>query len=219
MEDRLVAALENVSASLDERIGAIENGSVPLLNERLGQLDELNLEVRIGAIESTSVPLLDQVGQIDDRLAKVEDKLKFSCPIQNNKYRLISSVCYYFESQKMNYADAQRNCKRIFGSILVVSGHLFEPFSNEECNRVYHQAKSVLGTGSTDYWLGLDSIGRGSNNFHYASTGTPKNPSLTSGDLDTGDYCATVGSSDGRVQDEPCSNKYYSICETKYFVT
>ena len=67
---------------------------------------------------------------LDDRLEKLENRLKnpvfnFKCPTDKN-YKLINNVCYYFESQKMKYHDAQLNCRLKVGQL---GGHLFEPYT------------------------------------------------------------------------------------------
>ena len=108
---------------------------------------------------------------------------------------MLNKVCYFFDNQARSYLNAQQNCKLIFGS----TGYLFEPFSNEEATTVYNLAKPVLGERhSSYYWIGLDAIGRGANNFHYASNGKPKSQQLTSNDFETADYAATIKSSNGR---------------------
>ena len=124
---------------------------------------------------------------------------------------MLNKVCYFFDNQARSYLNAQQNCKLIFGS----TGYLFEPFSNEEAKKVYDLAKPVLGTSSSYYWIGLDSIGRGANNFHYASNGTPKSQQLISSadDLDSGNYAATISSSDGVLYDETPTSSYYSFCQ------
>jgi len=116
----------------------------------------------------------------------------------------------FFDKQERSYRNAQQNCKLIFGS----TGYLFEPISNDQANLVYHLAKPVLGTSYTsDYWIGLDSIGRGATDFRYASNGKPKSQQLTSSDWNNAGFGATMGSSDGVLQDEQINNIYFSICQ------
>ena len=106
------------------------------------------------------------------------------------------------------------NCRSTFGLL----GYLFEPFSNAEAKKVYNLAYIVLGTGSPDYWIGLDSIGRGENSLHYKSNGSFKSHQLTSTDFDETpeDFVVTIQSSDGVLQDESINDMFYSICQYKF---
>ena len=161
----------------------------------------------------------DQLAEMNTKLGKVENTTLSlakaftdykTCPTGiGSNYVILNKVCYFFDNQQRTYLDAQQNCKLNFGS----TGYLFEPISNEEAKAVYNLAKPVLGSGS--YWIGLDAIGRGANNFQYASNGTPKSQQLISSanDFDTADYAAVIASYDGGLNDEDPSNTYYSVCQ------
>ena len=166
------------------------------------QLVELN--TRLGAVENTTL-------FFKEHFEKFEKAFLRTCPTEDSYYVELNNVCYFFDNQKRTYQNAQQNCRKTFGLL----GYLFEPFSNEEAKKVYDLAKPVLGTLSNYYWIGLDAIGRGARNFHYASNGTPKSQQLISSadDLDTADYAANIASSSGVLYDDPPSNTYYSICQ------
>ena len=69
----------------------------------------------------------DRVDQINNTLVDLlkNPVFKFKCPTDNNNYKLIKNVCYFFESQHMSYQDAQLNCRTRMGLV----GYLFEPYT------------------------------------------------------------------------------------------
>merc|ERR1712156_911882 len=158
--------------------------------------------------------LEDRMETMEERLVKVENDTNVivSCPTYKNYYKLVKNKCYYFEYSRMSYQSAQRNCK----SKELFNGGLFEPHTVSETNEIYDVAKTVLGT-SYHYWIGLDSIGRGSYEWQYASDSSPKNLTTHGYDgLDASNQCAVIKKNNGYAEDESCSNSYWSICESHF---
>jgi len=175
--------------------------------------DEPSLEEQIDDIKNSSNLLVDRMDTFEDRLVEVENNVSLigSCPHANN-YRLVKNKCYYFEKSTMTYQSAQRNCK----SRIPFKGRLFEPHTVSETKEMYDLAKSVLGN-SNHYWIGLDSFGRGSNGWQYASDGSPKTL-MTHGynGLDSSSECAVIRNNNGYAEDVSCNYSYYSICESHF---
>ena len=117
----------------------------------------VSLDERLEKLENASSPMEDCVDQINNTLVDLlkNPVFNFKCPTDNNKYKLINDVCYYFESQKRTYSDAQLNCRLKVGQF---GGHLFEPYTKEISMEVYKIAKSVLGTSENYWWIGIDSM-------------------------------------------------------------
>ena len=165
------------------------------------------MNTRLGVEEKTTLLFNEHLVKFE----KFGEKFHMTCPTENSNYVALNDVCYFFDNQARSYQDAQQNCKITCG----VLGYLFEPFSNAEAKTVYNLAKPVLGTGSSDYWIGLDNIGRGEDSLYYRSNGAPKSQLLTASDFDTVpvDYGATIESSAGVLEDEPITGTFYSICQ------
>ena len=72
--------------------------------------------------------------------------------------------------------------------------------------------------GASNYWIGLDSIGRTGNQWQYSSTGKSKTL-MDHGyeNLVDENSCAKLGSN-SKASDVSCTTTYYSICETNYMV-
>ena len=198
-----LAKVENTTLVFDEQLVKFKEEFTSYESTTDQILAERN--TRLNKVENTIL-------SFDEQLVKLKKNIRVTCPTENSNYVTLNNTCYFFDNQKRTYQNAQQNCKVTCGLL----GYLFEPFSNAEAKTVHNLAKPVLGTGSSDYWIGLDSIGRGSNNFRYASNGKPKSQQLTSSDFDTADYGATIGSSDGTLQDEPLHHTYYSICQYSF---
>ena len=91
--------------------------------------EHVSLDERLEKLENSSSPMAqmeDRVDQINNTLVDLLKNPIFFCPTDNNNYKLINNVCYYFESQKMTYNKAQLNCRLKVGQF---GGHLFEPYT------------------------------------------------------------------------------------------
>ena len=86
----------------------------------------------------------------------------FHCPIQtDSKYKMFGNICYYFETQEMNFTDAQTSCETKFGSS---GGKLFEPKDLATHNAVREkQVEEVRKSGFSDKyyktWIGISDQG------------------------------------------------------------
>ena len=210
------SARDQILAAMNTRLAKVENITL-IFDEQLVKFKEEftsyeSATDQILADRNTRLTKVEYtILSFDELLVKIKDNLKVTCPTENSNYVALNNTCYFFDNQKRTYKNAQKNCKLTFGS----NGHLFEPLSNEEAKTVYDLAKPVLGTGSSRYWIGLDSIGRGRNSLHYKSNGTPKSHQLTSPDIEDApaDWGATIRSSNGALEDETIADLYYSICQ------
>ena len=61
--------------------------------------------------------------------------------MSNPNYKVIDGSCYYFETTRMNYADAQTNCLTKFGNLV---GGLFEPRTSNTNQLVYDGATNFV---------------------------------------------------------------------------
>ena len=82
----------------------------------------------------------------------------FHCPTQtDSKYKMFGNICYYYETQKMSFNDAQTSCETKFGSS---GGKLFEPKDLATHNAVREkQVEVVRKSGFSDKyyntWIGI----------------------------------------------------------------
>jgi len=186
--------------------------------------EDSSLKTKVSELNETLVEMkehmndtLEKMETADERMGKIETDLEFlspiKCPIESSNFKLVDGICYYFERENHIYRDAQYNCRLAFGP----HGHLFEPHTKEKSIEIYNLAKSQLGT-SHHFWIGLDSIGRDSYQWRYASDDTPKTMTEHGYNrLDQGNYCAYLHKSNGQAYDTGCSNyAYRSICENKH---
>ena len=163
----------------------------PVLGDRLDDIDE-----KIEMLENASFPLLSPI----------------ECPISKSSYfKLIDNVCYYFEGQiSLAYRDAQQNCKVIFGP----QGCLFEPDTPEKSREIFTLARAI--TTANHWWVGIDSIGRNSKQWRYASSGKPLTMTTENyNNLNAGNYCTRLDNTGGTAHQYGCTNELYSICESK----
>merc|ERR1719270_12141 len=108
--------------------------------------------------------LLDLKEDLSERITQVEE---LTCPTSSDSnYVFVEGSCYYFESELLNYHDAQANCKLKFGK---ESGHLAEPISLSVAKLIAEKARATIGSG--DLWIGYDQIGHGKGNFSYVYKG------------------------------------------------
>ena len=77
----------------------------------------VSLNERLEKLENASNPLVELLKN---------PVFSFKCPTDDNNYKLINNVCYYFERRALNYYDAQLNCRTMVGQL---GGHLFEPYT------------------------------------------------------------------------------------------
>ena len=136
------------------------------------------------------------------------------CPLENPKYRLIQSRCFFFESQKLDFDAAQENCL----SKIPGGGKLFEPTSQYMNERIAKEAIEVIGSGRK--WTGVhDRQVEGT--FAYASNGlslafTPvwatNNPSNSG---PTGENCIECSGTCKKWNDNSCAAQLMSVCESK----
>ena len=89
-----------------------------------------------------------------------------SCPTSSPNHKMISGTCIYFESRKMSFYNAKRNCLDKFGSS--VSGQLFEPRSLAINDAVHREAQNILSPA--DFWLGVTD--KKDQKYRYESDGT-----------------------------------------------
>ena len=155
----------------------------------------------------------DRLDDIDEKIEKLETAfLPFECPIsKSSNFKLVDNVCYYFEFQTtLNYRDAQQNCKVIFGP----HGKLFEPDTPEKSREIFTLAKSI--SQSNFWWIGIDSIGRNSNQWRYASSGKPLSMTTEGyNNLKAANQCGRLDNSNGNAYEYGCTSTRFSICESK----
>ena len=94
------------------------------------------------------------------------------CPTNSENYHLIDGYCFFFETQKFNYGDAQQNCAKKFAG-----GKIFEPLTKSISDRVYGEFKQITGQEGW-VWLGVtEEANEGV--FRYASSGVPVSNHMT----------------------------------------
>ena len=64
------------------------------------------------------------------------------CLSNSENYHLFDGRCIYFETQKFDYENAQRNCATKFSS----GGKIFEPMTKSMNDRVYGEFEKITGT-------------------------------------------------------------------------
>ena len=78
---------------------------------------------------------------------------------------MFNSQCYYFESSKDTYNNAQAACSSKFGS---TGGRLAEPSATTELYTfLYSTATSIVNSGP--YWIGIDDLQYNDGVFRYPS--------------------------------------------------
>ena len=125
--------------------------------------------------------------------------------------QVIDRTCFYFERRKLNYHEAQANCRTKFGQ--KHTGRLFEPRNFNVNNIIFDEAQSIL-KNQNPYWIGLTDLGRGGG-FKYASNGQIPELlfRLNGGDVDEdNEHCIKLFG--GKWHDELCHYVYSSICES-----
>jgi len=141
----------------------------------------------------------------------------------NGVYQTIIERCYYFERQVFDYVGAVANCKTKFNGL----GRLFEPKNNEEKfhdTQVIQYAQKLNDINNIDegYWIGIrtrvHAKTHGKSDFYYVgsfealayngwSKGEPN-------DLFHNEDCVSVLNNNNiEWVDDPCTEKYLSICE------
>ena len=147
----------------------------------------------------------------------------FHCPTEtNSNYKMFGYICYYFETQRMNFTDAQTSCDSKFGSS---GGYLAEPQTAERSMELNKYAKDH--SSLNDHWIGYDNLGRNDTDFRYSFSGgysmikglsfNSMNASDRSGYTEN---CAAFVKSNmsqyaGKVDDRECEDQYSFICEIK----
>ena len=142
-------------------------------------------------------------------------------------YKMFGSICYYFETQIMNFNDAQTSCETKFGSS---GGKLFEPKDLATHNAVREkQVEEVRKSGFSDKyyktWIGISDQGHeGTFTFVSDDAHLPFTAPWKSGQP----YCGVSSSCDCvEIYDFPedknyrndhwadveCYNTLFSICE------
>ena len=221
-EERFNAKIE--FEGLEEKVNEIvlnleqNNGTDQDLIQRvvgMEETDKLNEKIsgltdRIIELEETNVTIHEKFDEMNKPI---------NCPEYSNpSYKRFGLTCYYFEAEKKNFTEAQKNCDKKFG---ILGGHLAEPQTAERSKELNKYAEEILS--NTRYWIGYDDLGHGEGNFRYSSTNAASNIKSYSGDNYTDgtsdEHCAafiwTDSANLGKVDDKKCSDSYSSICETK----
>ena len=146
---------------------------------------------------------------------------------------MFGNICYYFETQKMNFTDAQTSCKTKFGSS---GGKLFEPKDLATHNAVREkQVEEVtkLGGNNRFYktWLGISDRGHEgtftfvSDEAHLPFTAwnkqQPSDPGSSNYD------CVIIydflpedkNYRNDHWADVRCRSNFFSICEQQSFIS
>ena len=104
------------------------------------------------------------------------------CPSGPN-FDVVNGHCYYFEETALDYADAEANCRNVFGG----RGKLFEPINKNSNDEVGAAFEAVHKDWS--YWIGVnDLLKEGA--FQYGSGGD-----LVFTNWDTGEFLTAIFSS------------------------
>ena len=89
-----------------------------------------------------------------------------------SNYAYINGNCHYYETTRLSYDGAIRNCKKIFGD----QGKLFEPREEDTYDKVMANAKGDI------YWIGInDRVIEG--DFRYVSGGNLEFENWASGTI------------------------------------
>ena len=140
---------------------------------------------------------------------------------------MFGNICYYFETQKMNFTDAQTSCETKFGS----SGDkLFEPNDLAALNAVREkQVVEVRKSGGNNRyyktWIGISDRGHEgtftfvSDDAHLPFTapwksGQPNDPGSSNYDcVQIYDFPEDKNYRNDHWADVECYNTLFSICE------
>jgi len=77
---------------------------------------------------------------------------KYKCPTEKKGYKIIQKQCYFIETARRKFGDAQDNCKKVFDN--KKEGRVFEPRTTERNDEVLAATVEVAG-GTFNYWLGI----------------------------------------------------------------
>jgi len=77
---------------------------------------------------------------------------KYKCPTEKKGYKIIQKQCYFIETARRKFGDAQDNCKKVFDNRK--EGRVFEPRTTERNDEVLAATVEVAG-GTFNYWLGI----------------------------------------------------------------
>ena len=105
-----------------------------------------NHEISINTFEDEFNNLKDIINDTESSLNEEIEKLKKFhekpiCPVNDQRFRILLDVCYYFENTLKNFGDALLNCKD-------KSGKLYEPTDITTFNEIQREAESIFGTVS-----------------------------------------------------------------------
>ena len=59
---------------------------------------------------------------------------KYKCPTEKKGYKIIQKQCYFIETARRKFGDAQDNCKKVFDN--KKEGRVFEPRTTERNDEV-----------------------------------------------------------------------------------
>ena len=115
------------------------------INQDIKQTLGNKIEELVGRIEPLE-ELPVNIKALGQRLGMVEMK----CPV-SEKYKSINEVCYFFDTTKRTFDEAQANCKQIFGP----NGRIYEPKTEGEARIFYdnYGSKKLLTTYT---WVGIN---------------------------------------------------------------
>jgi len=179
--DTVETSLENLSVVVS-RQGKSLNDTAVLLNdhtfqitnltkrfERLAQApedeegeDEEDEEDQENEIEEDQEPN-DTFPTADEEIVEVAEAVeetvipavvvpKYKCPTEKKGYKIIQKQCYFIETARRKFGDAQDNCKKVFDNRK--EGRVFEPRTTERNDEVLAATVEVAG-GTFNYWLGI----------------------------------------------------------------
>merc|ERR1711971_1160098 len=179
--DTVETSLENLSVVVS-RQGRSLNDTAALLNdhtfqitnltkrfERLAQApedeeneDEEDEEDQENEIEEEREPndtfpepadkeIVEVVEDIEEEIV-IPAVPKYKCPTEKKGYKIIQKQCYFIETARRKFGDAQDNCKKVFDNRK--EGRVFEPRTTERNDEVLAATVEVAG-GTFNYWLGI----------------------------------------------------------------
>jgi len=178
--DTVETSLENLSVVVS-RQGKSLNDTAVLLNdhtfqitnltkrfERLAQApedeeeDEEDEEDQENEIEEDQEPN-DTFPTADEEIVEAAEAVeetvipavvvpKYKCPTEKKGYKIIQKQCYFIETARRKFGDAQDNCKKVFDNRK--EGRVFEPRTTERNDEVLAATVEVAG-GTFNYWLGI----------------------------------------------------------------
>ena len=136
--------------------------------------------------------------------------------MSNPNYKVISGTCYYIDTTKKNYDEAQLNCQNKFGNLV---GKLFEPRLANTNQLVSAAAANFVSGTSDDFWLGINDLAT-QGQYVYASDGETVGSGMWYSNQPNSPSEQCVGyysmpSYGGGWYDRPCDFLSFSICEPK----